>query len=52
MKYVVLVAIVVVYTVLGKFLEEKEIIVKPAFWAFYGYIFGSIAASYLSRNNQ
>ena len=51
MKYLVLVAIVVVYSVLGKCLQDYEIIVKPAYWAFYGYVFGFIAATYLARVN-
>jgi hypothetical protein len=50
MKYLVLVAIIFVYSVLGKFLQDHGIIIRPAYWALYGYIFGTVVTAAIIGN--
>jgi hypothetical protein len=44
-----LILLMVIYGFGGIFLEQNELIIRPAFWAMYGLVFGIIAGIILGR---
>lgn len=43
-SFFLILALFLVYMFLGMYLEENKIILKPAYWSLYGYVFGIVAA--------
>lgn len=49
-KYIILLLGILIWGVLGAVIEDYKIIVEPAYWSLYGFIWGVICMIVIIKN--